>query len=102
LPFICLGLLEFVCSALKEKKDDRYSWARQGGLLATIPFLMAVPPILGVVVGRFLDNRFNTNPILTIVFLILGFAASVREVANVLKRADEGSDDDQGDGHRKS
>jgi len=87
---------------VKEKKDDRYSWARQGGLLATVPFLMAIPPILGVLIGRFLDNRFNTNPILTIVFLILGFAASVREVANVMKRADQEKDDNQGDGDRES
>jgi len=87
---------------VKEKKDDRYSWARQGGLLATVPFLMAIPPILGVLIGRFLDNRFNTNPILIIVFLILGFAASVREVANVMKRADQEKDDNQGDGDRES
>lgn len=71
-------------------------------MLATVPFLMAAPPIIGVLIGRYLDNRFNTNPILTIVFLILGFAASVREVANVLKKANSGNDDDQGDNHRES
>ena len=74
-----------------KNERDRYAWARQGGLLATIPFLMAVPPIAGLLIGRFLDNRFDTNPIFTIVFLIFGFAASVREVANVLKKADAGN-----------
>ena len=59
-------------------------------MLATIPFLMAAPPIIGLLIGRYPDNRFNTNPILTIVFLVLGFVASVREVAVVLKKA--GSD----------
>ena len=86
---------------LKEKKDDRYAWARQGGLLATVPFLMAAPPIIGLLIGRYLDNRFNTNPILTIVFLVLGFAASVREVAGVLKKASSDNSDKRHDDHGK-
>ena len=77
----------------KQKKDDRFGWARTGGLLAAIPFLMAVPPIAGLLFGRFLDSRFNTNPILTIVFLILGFAAGIREVAIVLKKANRDNDE---------
>jgi F0F1-type ATP synthase assembly protein I len=86
---------------LKENKEDRYAWARQGGMLATIPFLMAAPPIIGLLIGRYLDDRFNTNPILTIVLLIFGFVASVREVAIVLKKAnldnDKKHDDDNGE-----
>lgn len=82
--------------ALPEKKD-RYGWARQSGLLATIPFLMAVPPVVGLLVGRYLDDRFDTNPIFTIVFLIFGFAAAVREVAAVLKKANAGSDTEKSD-----
>ena len=71
-------------------------------MLATIPFLMAVPPVVGLLVGRYLDNRFDTDPIFTIVFLIFGFAAAVREVASVLKKANAGSDrkkssDDEGE-----
>lgn len=66
---------------------DRYGWARQAGMLSTIPFLMVVPPIAGLLIGRFIDQKFNTQPAFTIVFLVLGFAAGVREVAIVLKRA---------------
>jgi len=77
---------------LRDKKDDRYAWARQSGLFATIPFLMAVPPIAGLLIGRYLDNRFNTNLIFTIVLLVMGFVASVREVASVLKKAGNKSD----------
>jgi len=87
---------------LKEKKEDRYSWARQGGMLSTIPFLMAAPPIIGLLIGLYLDNRFNTNPILTIVLLIFGFAASVREVAIVLKKANEGNGKKHDDGNGES
>jgi ATP synthase protein I len=87
--------------ALPEKKDERYGWARQSGLLATIPFLMAVPPVVGLLVGRYLDNRFDTDPIFTIVFPIFVFVAAVREVASVLKKANAGNDgkksDDEGE-----
>ena len=62
---------------------------------------MAVPPVVGLLIGRYLDKRFDTNPIFTIVFLIFGFVASVREVASVLKKANtennEKRNDDRGE-----
>lgn len=76
---------------------DRYPWARQAGLLSTIPFLMAVPPIAGLLFGRFLDKKLNVQPLFTIVFLLLGFAAGVREVALVLKKANAPDDKDKRD-----
>jgi len=76
---------------------NRYSWVRQSGLLSTIPFLMAVPPIAGLLIGRYLDKRFNAYPVLTIIFLLLGFAAGVREVALVIRKANAPTDGDKGD-----
>jgi len=81
---------------MKEKKD-RYNWARQTGLLSTIPFLMAVPPIAGLLIGRYLDKRFNAYPVLTIIFLLLGFAAGVREVVLVIRKANAPEDGDKSD-----
>lgn len=80
------------------KPDNRYGWARQAGMLSTIPFLMVVPPIAGLLIGRFIDRKLDTQPAFTIVFLILGFAAGVREVAIVLKRANARDDGDKRDG----
>lgn len=73
---------------------DRYAWARQAGLLSTIPFLMAVPPIAGLLIGRYLDKKFNLQPVFTIVLLLLGFAAGVREVALVIRKANTPADGD--------
>ena len=73
---------------------DRYTWARQAGLLSTIPFLMAVPPIAGLLIGRYLDKKFSLQPLFTIVLLLLGFAAGVREVALVMKKANAPDDGD--------
>jgi ATP synthase protein I len=67
-------------------------------MLSTIPFLMVVPPIAGLLIGRFIDRKLDTQPAFTIVFLILGFAAGVREVAIVLKRANARDDGDKRDG----
>jgi ATP synthase protein I len=76
---------------------DRYAWARQAGMLSTIPFLMAVPPIAGLLIGRYLDKKLNLNPVFTIVFLLLGFAAGVREVTLVIRKANALNDGDKRD-----
>ena len=68
---------------------------RQSGLLTTIPVLLAVPPIAGLFIGRFLDSKFNTDPILTIVLLILGFIAGGKEIASVVKKANAMDDEDK-------
>ena len=84
-----------VASSNKPNKDDRYGWARTGGLLATIPFLFTVPPIAGLLIGQYLDKRFSTDPILTIILLIFGFIAGIREVRIVLKKANAHNDDNK-------
>ena len=77
------------------KNDERYRWARQAGILGTIPFLLAVPPIAGVFIGKWIDGKLGTSPAFTIVFVVLGFVAGVREVTNVMKKANQDSDKDQ-------
>jgi len=85
----------------KKNNDERYRWARQSGLLSTIPFLLAVPPIAGVFIGKWLDERLGTAPAFTIVFVVLGFIAGVREVANVLKKANLDSNDRKNKNNKK-
>ena len=60
---------------------------RQVGLLTTIPVLLAVSPLIGFFMGRFLDQKLDTDPIFTIVFLILGFIAGARQTARVIRLA---------------
>jgi F0F1-type ATP synthase assembly protein I len=71
----------------KKKEDDRYWMMRQIGLLTTIPLLLAVSPLIGYFMGRFLDGKLHTEPVISIVFLILGFIAGARQVANVVRKA---------------
>jgi F0F1-type ATP synthase assembly protein I len=72
--------------------DERYKRARQAGLLGTLPFMLAIPPVAGVLIGRWLDERFGTTPLFTVVLVIMGFVAGIREILNVLKKADLDSD----------
>jgi F0F1-type ATP synthase assembly protein I len=77
------------------KNDERYQWARQAGMLGTIPFLLAIPPIAGVFIGRWIDGKAGTAPAFLIVFVVLGFVAGIREVANVIKKANQELEDDK-------
>lgn len=79
------------------KSDERRSYLRQSGLLATVPFLLAVPPVAGLLIGRFLDSKFDTDPIITIVLMILGFVAGAKETASVIKKANAVEDRNKDD-----
>ena len=54
--------------------------------------MLSIPPVAGVLIGRWLDDRAGTSPLLTVVLMIMGFIAGIREVVNVLKKADQDSD----------
>jgi len=54
-----------------------------------VPFLLVVPPLVGLFIGRYLDNRFDKDPLFTIVLLVLGFIAGARETAKLVKRANK-------------
>jgi len=60
---------------------------RQIGLLGSIPFMMAAGPFVGYFIGGWLDKKFGTDPVLLIIFLVLGFAAAVKETVKIIKEA---------------
>ena len=62
---------------------------RQVGLLTTVPILLAVSPIIGFLIGQFIDNKLGTSPVFGIVFLVFGFIAGARQVARVVRIANK-------------
>ncbi len=78
----------------KPKKGSKRSNYRQLGLLGTIPILIAVGPVVGFFIGRWLDEKLGTEPYLLVLFLIFGFIASGREIYGIIKRADEDIDEE--------
>lgn len=59
---------------------------RQLGVFITIPFVIAVPPVLGWWIGSWLDENIATAPYFMYFFILLGFAAGFRELFRILKR----------------
>jgi ATP synthase protein I len=74
-------------SLQKKSEDDRYEAIRRAGLLTTIPVLLAVAPLIGYFIGRFLDGKLGTEPYLGIVFLILGFISGAMQTARLIRIA---------------
>ena len=71
----------------QKKKEDRYQALRQAGLLTTIPPMLVAAPLIGFFIGRFLDRRFGTDAVMSIIFLIFGFIAAGVQIAKIVKIA---------------
>jgi F0F1-type ATP synthase assembly protein I len=69
-----------------QDRDPRYGGLRSAGLLLAIPGLLIASPLVGFFVGGWLDRKFGTSPWLTIVGLVLGFAAAGRETYRIYRR----------------
>jgi F0F1-type ATP synthase assembly protein I len=58
-------------------------------MLLAIPSLLVAAPLVGFLLGRWLDRRFATEPKLTILGVLLGFVAAGRETYLILRRVQE-------------
>jgi ATP synthase protein I len=66
--------------------DPKKNALRQVGIYMTLPFILAVPPIIGYWIGFFLDRTLHTTPYLSYILLILGFFAGIREFYRIIKK----------------
>ncbi len=71
---------------MAEKKNAFYSQVKQLGVLTTIPIILLVGPAIGFVLGGWIDQKVHKYPWFTLIFVTLGFVASGREVARLLKQ----------------
>ena len=68
---------------MKEEEPQNYG---QIGAYATIPFILALTPLLAGWIGSRLDKWLDTAPYLMYLFIILGFLAGCREIVRILKQ----------------
>jgi F0F1-type ATP synthase assembly protein I len=68
-----------------ERDPKKVTAWRQIGLLSSIPFVLALAPIIGFFVGKFLDQKLRTAPWLSMILLGLGFVAGVRETIKIIQ-----------------
>jgi F0F1-type ATP synthase assembly protein I len=57
---------------------------RAMALASTIGLSLVVPPVLGYFGGRWLDGRFDTEPVLSVVGLIIGIVVGFIEMLHIL------------------
>lgn len=69
-------------------KDKPSRDLRQVSLLAVVPALLIAGPAVGFLIGRWADDKFETEPLLLIVGIILGFASAGREIYKLAKKAE--------------
>jgi F0F1-type ATP synthase assembly protein I len=77
---------------MMSKKGDRTAGLRQISLLTAIPMLLVIGPLIGWWVGQYLDRRWDTEPYMMVLFIVLGFVASGRETWKLIKLASESAD----------
>ena len=72
---------------MPQDPEKRYRYIRLVGSLGTIPVMLGVGPLLGYFAGHWLDQKFKSDPWFLIIFVILGFAASIRYTVRLLRMA---------------
>ena len=64
-----------------------FKWIKISGLLALLPIVLAVGPLTGYIAGDWLVTYFKLPSYVTIICVILGFAAAVQETFRIIKAA---------------
>jgi len=76
---------------LKESEEkDKLQDLTRVGVYLTIPFVLAVSPILGWWIGSWLDKKLDSAPYLMYIGLLFGFIAGFRELYHLVKRFGNG------------
>jgi F0F1-type ATP synthase assembly protein I len=73
------------------EEDEQQKRITQMGVYIMIPFVLAVSPIVGWIIGSWLDKKLDTAPYLMYVGLLLGFIAGFRELYRIIKRFGNGA-----------
>ena len=68
-------------------KKETARYLKELGYFSTIGLSVALAIFIGLGIGLYLDKRFGTSPILTLIFLVLGIAAGYRNIGLAIKKS---------------
>ncbi|MEK6590227.1 MAG: AtpZ/AtpI family protein [Nitrospinota bacterium] len=68
-----------------DEKKDKFRFLRDLYLLSTVGIQLVVSIFIGFAFGFFLDNKLDTSPLFTFIFLIFGIAAGFINLFRVSK-----------------
>lgn len=74
---------------MKEPATDPYGWVRRVGSLISVPLILGLSPVVGGAIGFGMDRVLGTRPLFTILLLLAGFAAGVRETWFLIRKTSE-------------
>jgi ATP synthase protein I len=63
----------------------KYELLRQFGVLGGVGLHLVLGTFAGLAIGYFLDRVFNTNPWLTLIFLVVGVAAGFTNLFRIMR-----------------
>jgi ATP synthase protein I len=67
------------------KKETKRS-LRELAYYSSLGFSVALAIFIGLAVGIYLDRRFETSPWFTLIFLVIGIIAGLRNIAIVIRK----------------
>lgn len=74
---------------IKSEQSHGHIYMKQYGVYLTLPFVLAIPPVIGWLIGSFIDELLHTRPYFMYAFILLGFIAGFREFYRIVKRFGE-------------
>ena len=66
---------------------DRGTNYAQYGMLAAVPAVLALGPLIGYFAGHWADEKLGTEPYLMVLGVVLGFRAAGIEIYELIKKA---------------
>ena len=73
-----------ICSYMK-RETRRY--IKDLAYYSSLGLSVALSIFIGLGIGVYLDRVFDTEPVLTLIFLVLGIAAGYRNIALAIKKS---------------
>ena len=67
--------------------DKFYPLIRNIGIVVTIPMVFAAGPVVGFLIGSWIDQKWSTDPWAKTILSLLGFVGSVKQVIELIKRS---------------
>jgi len=68
-------------------KDETKKLFRELWYFSSLSFSIALSIVIGLAIGYWLDKRFDTSPVLTLVFIGLGVAAGFRNIYHAIEKS---------------
>ena len=68
-------------------KDETKQLFRQLWYFSSLSFSIALSIVIGLGIGYWLDKKFDTSPVLTLVFMGLGVIAGFRNIYLAMKKS---------------